>query len=146
MFCTTGTATLKRLQLPYWALPVGHRLHREAGSSLGAKLREALTNSGDSVVLVPGGIAEMYAINPSKECLHLNERKGLLKLALETGAEIVPIYCFGNTQTFKLAKGCRTLQPFARTSKQHKSNIWPQCSEFLIRTRVSTDGSINLWR
>ncbi|CBZ50256.1 loc100127341 protein, related [Neospora caninum Liverpool] len=79
-----------------------------------AKLREALTNSGDSVVLVPGGIAEMYAINPSKECLHLNERKGLLKLALETGAEIVPIYCFGNTQTFKLAKGCRTLQPFAR--------------------------------
>ncbi|KEP61020.1 UNVERIFIED_CONTAM: mono- or diacylglycerol acyltransferase [Hammondia hammondi] len=56
----------------------------------------------------------MYAINSSTERLHLNERKGLLKLALETGADIVPIYCFGNTDTFKLTKGCRSLQPIAR--------------------------------
>ncbi|PFH31149.1 mono- or diacylglycerol acyltransferase [Besnoitia besnoiti] len=79
-----------------------------------SKLRKALADHGESVVIVPGGIAEMYSISPNKECLHLIERKGLLKLALETGAEIVPIYCFGNTETFRLARGSSMLQPLGR--------------------------------
>nr|CEL72131.1 TPA: hypothetical protein BN1205_055665 [Toxoplasma gondii VEG] len=129
-----------------WPSPPSSNAFLFGVTSLAAKLREALTINGDSVVIVPGGIAEMYAINPSTERLHLNERTGLLKLALETGADIVPIYCFGNTDTFKLTKGCRSLQPIARTLKLHKSNIWRQCNEFLTRTRVSTAGSTSPWR
>lgn len=38
------------------------------------------------------------------QVLQLSSRKGFSKLALQTGAHIVPVYCFGNSDAFALAK------------------------------------------
>jgi acyl carrier protein len=56
--------------------------------------------SGRSVGIIPGGIAEMLSTNVDTEIMMVQERKGFISIALETGAQIVPCYCFGNTQTF----------------------------------------------
>jgi 2-acylglycerol O-acyltransferase 2 len=61
--------------------------------------------------IVPGGIAEMFYSDtplrssngtPLEETLVLNSRLGFVKLALEHGADIIPVYVFGASQTFRL--------------------------------------------
>lgn len=49
-----------------------------------------------------------------QERLYLKERKGLVRLAIQTGAHIVPVYAFGSSQVFRLFWGMRFLQPLAR--------------------------------
>lgn len=47
----------------------------------------------------------------------------MLRLALQTGADVVPIYCFGNSQTFRLVKGSKKLQPLARYSGSRAGHL-----------------------
>ena len=71
--------------------------------------------NGDSLCLIPGGIAEMFLSRPGQKNTHsalvlrrfhrihhtgqdtvlLNNRKGFVRLALEAGVDLVPTYCFG---------------------------------------------------
>jgi 2-acylglycerol O-acyltransferase 2 len=50
------------------------------------------------VAVIVGGIAEMFMMRDDKEQIYLRERKGMVRMAVETGHDIVPIYHFGNTQ------------------------------------------------
>ena len=73
---------------------------------LGAKSvdRKSFTSTlqqGRSVGVIPGGIAEMFVVNPKEEVMMVQNRKGFISIALETGTQIIPCYCFGNTQTFR---------------------------------------------
>jgi hypothetical protein len=52
---------------------------------------------GKSFVLYPGGIAELFLSSPKEE--RIFARKGFIKLALTTGADVVPIYLFGEGQS-----------------------------------------------
>jgi hypothetical protein len=58
--------------------------------------------SKGSACLYIGGIAELYLASPTEERLYLKKRKGFIKLALRAGAEIIPIYYFGNSIAFKV--------------------------------------------
>lgn len=54
-----------------------------------------------------GGVAEVFETHniegsESTECILLKERVGLIKLAIRTGADLVPCYLFGNTQLLSL--------------------------------------------
>lgn len=55
-------------------------------------------NAGHSVVLVPGGAHE--ALYAGTHRLVLRRRKGFIQLALEHGASLVPMYCFGESEIF----------------------------------------------
>jgi 2-acylglycerol O-acyltransferase 2 len=55
---------------------------------------------GYNVCIIPGGIAEMFLVSPNEENLFLQRRRGFIKLALQTGAALVPIYHLGNTVLF----------------------------------------------
>lgn len=55
---------------------------------------------GDSVVLLVGGAAEALYAQPGRFTLYLQKRKGFIKLALETGAAIVPCLGFGENDAF----------------------------------------------
>mmetsp|Transcript_39106 Transcript_39106/g.72594 ORF Transcript_39106/g.72594 Transcript_39106/m.72594 type:complete len:332 (-) Transcript_39106:59-1054(-) len=55
---------------------------------------------GDSVCLFPGGIGEMMRTDSKVERLLLRERKGFVRVALEHGISIVPIFVFGQSETF----------------------------------------------
>jgi hypothetical protein len=53
---------------------------------------------GHTIGISTGGVAEVFHTNKEDECVLLKERKGMIKLAIRTGAELVPCYVFGNTK------------------------------------------------
>ncbi|ETV87178.1 hypothetical protein H257_02153 [Aphanomyces astaci] len=53
-----------------------------------------------SACLLVGGSQEALEAHPNTNRLVLNKRKGFIKLALETGAHVVPVYTFGETNMF----------------------------------------------
>jgi hypothetical protein len=57
-----------------------------------------------TVVLYVGGMAELFLSDATEETLYLNHRKGFIKLALQTGVDIVPVYLFGNTTVLSVMK------------------------------------------
>lgn len=57
-----------------------------------------------SVVLYVGGIAELFVSSETQETLYLLKRKGFIKLALQNGVDVVPIYLFGNTAVLSVLK------------------------------------------
>ena len=59
--------------------------------------KRALEN-GLSIALVPGGATE--ALYAGKNTLVLRKRHGFIRLALESGAHLVPAYSFGETDTY----------------------------------------------
>lgn len=66
-----------------------------------ACLAEACS-SDHNVALVPGGISEMTAFEgPHVEVISLLDRKGFIRLALQHGRDLVPVYGFGENRAFK---------------------------------------------
>ncbi len=59
-----------------------------------------LINKGKSLIIFPGGIAELFMSSREHETILLKSRKGFVKLALKTGAELRPVYFFGASQMF----------------------------------------------
>ena len=57
-----------------------------------------------SCVLYPGGMAELFLCSKTEETLYLRKRAGFIKLALQTGADVVPLYFFGNTTCLDILK------------------------------------------
>lgn len=66
----------------------------EAGKK---SLSSRLKRKGGSLYLYVGGMAELFRSSRKKEVVFLKGRKGFIKLAMQTGADVVPIYMFGNT-------------------------------------------------
>ncbi|EFJ49248.1 hypothetical protein VOLCADRAFT_89965 [Volvox carteri f. nagariensis] len=75
-----------------------------------------LLKTRGSVAVLPGGIAEMFAQaevgGSERERIKMLGRRGFVRLALETGVPIVPVYHFGNSQL--LSFGPAALQPLSR--------------------------------
>ncbi|CAE7251099.1 mogat2-a [Symbiodinium natans] len=52
--------------------------------------------------IVPGGIAEIFLMRPDLEQVFIKSRKGFIRLALQTGVDVVPVYGLGHTQLFTM--------------------------------------------
>jgi 1-acyl-sn-glycerol-3-phosphate acyltransferase len=61
-------------------------------------IREAIQK--ETCILLPDGIAGVFVSNPEEEILYISKRKGFIRIAIEEGATLVPMYCFGHTQLF----------------------------------------------
>lgn len=95
----TAVATVI-LRFPFMKQVLGVFGLVDAGKApLSARLRR-----GKHVVLYLGGIAELFLSSTTVEALFLKQRAGVIKLALQTGSDIVPIYLFGNTSVLSLVK------------------------------------------
>jgi len=57
---------------------------------------------GWSIGISSGGVAEIFETGKDDEVILMKERKGFVKLALQTGTALVPGYIFGNTQLFHI--------------------------------------------
>nr|XP_033780926.1 2-acylglycerol O-acyltransferase 3 [Geotrypetes seraphini] len=73
------------------------------------------TGTGNAVMIVIGGAAESLQCVPGEHLLTLRGRKGFVKLALEHGADLVPVYTFGESDLyqqviFKEGSWMKTLQ------------------------------------
>jgi 2-acylglycerol O-acyltransferase 2 len=86
-------------------------------------IKKQLAKDGlkSAVVLYPGGIAELFQTSIEEEVLFLAERKGFIKLALREGADVVPLYFFGNTSVLSIPKS-KALERFSR--KMQVSLTW----------------------
>lgn len=68
-----------------------------------ASLQHLLSNSGkgNAVVIVIGGAAESLASAPGVNTVVVKHRKGFVRLALQYGADLVPVYSFGENELFQ---------------------------------------------
>mmetsp|Transcript_15516 Transcript_15516/g.32339 ORF Transcript_15516/g.32339 Transcript_15516/m.32339 type:complete len:228 (+) Transcript_15516:2-685(+) len=73
-------------------------------------IRKCLT-AGTSVMLVVGGGREAMLTRPGTMDVVLQTRKGFVKIALETGASLVPVIGFGETSCYALAAGASFWNP-----------------------------------
>lgn len=64
-----------------------------------------LLESGKSIALVPGGATEALYCQGFKDVLYLSKRKGFIRLALQQGAALVPVYSFNETNVFQVYQG-----------------------------------------
>lgn len=76
-----------------------------------------------SVVLYVGGLAELFLSCEETERLYLKNRKGFIKLALQTGVDIVPVYLFGNTSVLSVYKN-KFLVGLSRKLQASLTYIW----------------------
>lgn len=61
-----------------------------------------LRRPGNAVVLFPGGASEAVETAEGENRIILGRRRGFVKIALETGASLVPVACFGETDLFHM--------------------------------------------
>ncbi|CAG9465146.1 unnamed protein product [Pedinophyceae sp. YPF-701] len=70
-----------------------------------------ILRSGANVALTPGGVKECLYMAPGKETLYMRRRLGLAKLALTTGAAVVPVFAFNQTKTMGFVRPGPPLVP-----------------------------------
>ncbi|CDI86320.1 hypothetical protein, conserved [Eimeria praecox] len=109
-----GHFRLTAASIVRWCLIYGQLIFLSDAIPADKKSMKENLEKGSSLLVSPGGIAEIYETNSSQERLHLQDRLGVVRLAMQTGARLVPVYCFGNSQAYRLPWGVRFLQPFAR--------------------------------
>ncbi|KAL4857622.1 Diacylglycerol O-acyltransferase 2 [Chlorella vulgaris] len=63
----------------------------------------ALLGAGKSIMIAVGGGTESLFARPGANQLVLRKRKGFIKVALRSGASLVPVYVFGENSTFRTA-------------------------------------------
>eukprot|EP00049_Salpingoeca_infusionum_P018162 m.356001 g.356001 ORF g.356001 m.356001 type:complete len:348 (+) comp17413_c0_seq1:211-1254(+) len=61
-----------------------------------------ILNNGYSLAVVPGGATEALYCHPDHDVVYISRRRGFVKLALETGASLVPIFSFNENNTYHL--------------------------------------------
>lgn len=54
-----------------------------------------------TVLIIPGGVTECLEMRPGVETIYLRKRFGFVKLAMQTGAQLVPAFTFGQCNTYK---------------------------------------------
>ncbi|GLC48559.1 hypothetical protein PLESTB_000111200 [Pleodorina starrii] len=110
-------------------VPIWRHIKRLLGAAP-AHRRTALRllKTHGSIAVMPGGIAEMFvqagAGGDRCERIKLSGRRGFVRLAIETGAPIVPMYHFGNSQA--LSFGPASLQPVCRRLRMAFGTIMGQ--------------------
>ncbi|XP_049896127.1 2-acylglycerol O-acyltransferase 3b [Epinephelus moara] len=59
------------------------------------------SGKGNAVVIMIGGAAESLASSPGSHTVVVRHRKGFVRMALEFGADLVPVYSFGENELFR---------------------------------------------
>lgn len=109
------TVHVQTLAMNFW-IPFWRELFTLSGSgdaSASCIKRTLAAGPGESVMLVVGGAEESLLSMPNTNDLTLQKRKGFVRLALESGAPLVPVYGFGENNVYdNLAAGRPKLQKF----------------------------------
>jgi len=74
-------------------------LKRNLTSGSGATFSRA-KHPGRNLYMLPGGVAEIFTAQPARHVAVWKPRRGLCRLALETGARLTPMYVFGGNDFY----------------------------------------------
>mmetsp|Transcript_43232 Transcript_43232/g.108249 ORF Transcript_43232/g.108249 Transcript_43232/m.108249 type:complete len:346 (-) Transcript_43232:435-1472(-) len=61
---------------------------------------ERLLCSGKSIGIVPGGATEALYAKPGDNTVYIKKRRGFVHLAMQTGSSLVPVYTFGENDSY----------------------------------------------
>lgn len=56
---------------------------------------------GESLAIIPGGVKEMNYVKDQTITIHLSGRRGIFRMALETGTPLVPVITYGENELYK---------------------------------------------
>ncbi len=94
VYCLTASALQTQPGFWHWMASLGARPISPAAI-------KRLADNGEVCCLVPGGIAEMFFLDPANQVDKILIRRGFIREALKNGLDICPIYHFNHTQTFR---------------------------------------------
>ena len=98
-----GAATDAAMRLPILRQMLGWL---SAGTAGRGALTEGLAVRGQNLFIMPGGVAEIFLSQPGAHVVKAR-RYGLMKLALRTGACLVPVYVFGGNDFYRQLAGVK---------------------------------------
>jgi diacylglycerol O-acyltransferase 2, plant len=99
MICGTGADVV-------FKIPLMRQLFAWLGTvpASGSNIKKVLKR-GDHCAIIPGGIAEMYLVSRTEEAVYLKKRANTIRVAIREGADIVPVFFFGNSSLFDIVGG-----------------------------------------
>eukprot|EP00884_Botryococcus_braunii_P007200 jgi/Botrbrau1/16481/Bobra.0142s0075.1 len=104
--CPPALRTTRTLatSISFYCPVVRHLWWWLGGRPADAATMHSLLSKGNSVLLCPGGVRECTYMKHGEEVAYVRSRTGFVRIALQHGAPIIPVFCFGQTRTFSWVK------------------------------------------